>query len=159
MPAGQERYRAITSSYYRGAVGALLVYDITKPKTFQNLSKWLEELGNHADPATIIGIVGNKSDLEAQRRVSTLEAQEFATLNRLLFFETSAKDAVNVDEVFTTVMQDAYAAMVKKGLIRDDTGGAQNAAPTSASAALAASRSGIKSLDGNAAAAEKSCVC
>jgi small GTP-binding protein len=96
--ANQERYRAITSSYYRGAVGALLVFDITKPKSFQNLSKWLEELGNHADPATIIGIVGNKSDLEAQRRVSVQEAEEFARLNRLLYFETSAKDAKNIDE-------------------------------------------------------------
>lgn len=58
----------------------------------------LEELGNHADPATIIGIIGNKSDLESQRRVSFQEAQDFANLNRLFYFETSAKDSKNVDE-------------------------------------------------------------
>jgi hypothetical protein len=58
----------------------------------------LEELSNHADPATVIGIIGNKSDLDAQRRVSIEEGTEFAKANRLLFFETSAKDAQNVDE-------------------------------------------------------------
>ena len=73
------------------------------------MSKWLEELGNHADPATIIGIVGNKSDLEAQRRVSVPEAEEFARLNRLLYFETSAKDAKNIDEGLISSMLFAFS--------------------------------------------------
>ena len=61
--AGQERYRAITSAYYRGAVGALLVYDITKKQTFDNVQRWLRELRDHADANIVVMMVGNKSDL------------------------------------------------------------------------------------------------
>ncbi|ODM94446.1 Ras-related protein Rab-11B [Orchesella cincta] len=61
--AGQERYRAITSAYYRGAVGALLVYDIAKHLTYENVERWLRELRDHADPNIVIMLVGNKSDL------------------------------------------------------------------------------------------------
>lgn len=61
--AGQERYRAITSAYYRGAVGALLVYDISKKLTFENVERWLKELRDHAEPNIVVMLVGNKSDL------------------------------------------------------------------------------------------------
>jgi Ras-related protein Rab-11A len=67
--AGQERYRAITSAYYRGAVGALLVYDITKKQTFENINRWLRELRDHADSNIVIMMVGNKSDLNHLRSV------------------------------------------------------------------------------------------
>lgn len=76
--AGQERYRAITSAYYRGAVGALLVYDITKPQTFVNAERWLRELREHADDDIVIMLVGNKSDLKHVRAVGTEEAITFA---------------------------------------------------------------------------------
>ena len=76
--AGQERYRAITSAYYRGAVGALLVYDITKPQTFVNSERWLRELREHADDDIVIMLVGNKSDLKHVRAVGTEEAITFA---------------------------------------------------------------------------------
>ena len=69
--AGQERYRAITSAYYRGAVGALLVYDISKQVTFENVERWLNELRDHADSNIVIMLVGNKSDLRHLRAVST----------------------------------------------------------------------------------------
>ena len=62
--AGQERYRAITSAYYRGAVGALLVYDISKRLTFENVERWLKELRTHADPSIVVMLVGNKCDLK-----------------------------------------------------------------------------------------------
>ena len=65
--AGQERYRAITSAYYRGAVGALLVYDITKHVTYENVERWLKELRDHADSNIVIMLVGNKSDLKNHR--------------------------------------------------------------------------------------------
>ncbi|PQM42267.1 ras-related protein RABA2a [Prunus yedoensis var. nudiflora] len=67
--AGQERYRAITSAYYRGALGALLVYDVTKPTTFENVSRWLKELRDHADSNIVIMMIGNKTDLKHLRRL------------------------------------------------------------------------------------------
>ncbi len=77
--AGQERYRAITSAYYRGAVGALLVYDISKHQTFENVMRWLKELRDHADSNIVIMLVGNKSDLRHLRAVPTEEAKQFAS--------------------------------------------------------------------------------
>ena len=77
-PAGQERYRAITSAYYRGAVGALLVYDIAKHLTYENVERWLKELRDHADSNIVIMLVGNKSDLRHLRAVPTEEAKSFA---------------------------------------------------------------------------------
>ena len=65
-------------SYYRGAVGALVLYDITKPQTFENLDKWIRELKEHADPCVCIMIVGNKTDLKTQRIVSTEEGRTLA---------------------------------------------------------------------------------
>jgi small GTP-binding protein len=77
--AGQERYRAITSAYYRGAVGALLVYDISKHQTYENVTRWLKELRDHADANIVIMLVGNKSDLRHLRAVPTDEAKSFAS--------------------------------------------------------------------------------
>ena len=76
--AGQERYRAITSAYYRGAVGALLVYDIAKHLTYENVERWLKELRDHADSNIVIMLVGNKSDLRHLRAVPTEEAKTYA---------------------------------------------------------------------------------
>merc|ERR1712194_798946 len=76
--AGQERYRAITSAYYRGALGALIVYDITKRSSFESVERWLYELREHADSTIQALLVGNKSDLEHQRVVSNEEAAAFA---------------------------------------------------------------------------------
>lgn len=78
--AGQERYRAITSAYYRGAVGALLVYDISKHQTYENVTRWLKELRDHADANIVIMLVGNKSDLRHLRAVPTEEAKSFASM-------------------------------------------------------------------------------
>lgn len=79
LPAGQERYRAITSAYYRGAVGALLVYDIAKHPTYENVVRWLKELRDHADQNIVIMLVGNKSDLKHLRAVPTDEAKSFSS--------------------------------------------------------------------------------
>ena len=78
-PAGQERYRAITSAYYRGAVGALLVYDIAKHAAYENVTRWLKELRDHADQNIVIMLVGNKSDLKHLRAVPTDEAKAFSS--------------------------------------------------------------------------------
>ncbi|KAJ6309240.1 hypothetical protein OIU76_018769 [Salix suchowensis] len=91
--AGQERYRAITSAYYRGALGALLVYDVTKPTTFENVSRWLKELRDHADSNIVIMLIGNKTDLKHLRAVATEDAQSYAEKEGLAFIETSALEA------------------------------------------------------------------
>jgi len=98
--AGQERFRAITRGYYRGAVGALIVYDITKSVSFRNVEKWLQELRQHAFDDIVIMLVGNKSDLKQAREVPTDEAKKFAQKNNLLFIETSALDGENIKEAF-----------------------------------------------------------
>jgi small GTP-binding protein len=106
--AGQERYRAITSAYYRGAVGALLVYDISKHQTYENVTRWLKELRDHADTNIVIMLVGNKSDLRHLRAVPTEEAKEFASQNGLSFIETSALDASNVELAFQNELTGQY---------------------------------------------------
>eukprot|EP00049_Salpingoeca_infusionum_P017511 m.353239 g.353239 ORF g.353239 m.353239 type:complete len:217 (-) comp16715_c0_seq1:358-1008(-) len=98
--AGQERFRAVTRSYYHGAAGALLVYDITRRSTYNKLRTWLNDARALTNPNTVIFLIGNKSDLEAKRDVTTEEAQEFAKENGLVFLETSAKTGERVDEAF-----------------------------------------------------------
>lgn len=106
--AGQERYRAITNAYYRGALGALLVYDITKASTFQNCSRWLSELREYADASTVVVLIGNKSDLAHLRAVDRSEATAFAKKHRLTFMEASALDGSCVDKAFTMVLAEIF---------------------------------------------------
>ncbi|EKG04844.1 hypothetical protein TCSYLVIO_004099 [Trypanosoma cruzi] len=98
--AGQESFRSITRSYYRGACGALLVYDVTRRETFTHLQTWLEDAKANANTAIVIMLIGNKCDLEAKRQVSREEGESFARKNNLVFMETSAKTAQNVDDAF-----------------------------------------------------------
>ncbi|VDM69798.1 unnamed protein product, partial [Strongylus vulgaris] len=96
---GQESFRSITRSYYRGAAGALLVYDITRRDTFNHLTSWLEDARQHSNSNMVIMLIGNKSDLEARREVKREEGEAFAREHGLVFMETSAKTAANVEEV------------------------------------------------------------
>ncbi|CAJ1963784.1 unnamed protein product [Sphenostylis stenocarpa] len=114
--AGQERYRAITSAYYRGALGALLVYDVTKPTTFENVSRWLKELRDHADANIVIMLIGNKTDLKHLRGVATEDAQGYAEKEGLSFIETSALEATNVEKAFHTILAEIYRIISKKSL-------------------------------------------
>jgi len=103
--AGQERYRAITSAYYRSAVGAMLVYDIVSKETFDSIERWLTELRQHSDPNIVIMVVGNKSDMKHVREVPTEKAMEYCEQNQLLFMETSAKDNNGVNDAFEILMK------------------------------------------------------
>ncbi|KAI3900595.1 hypothetical protein MKW92_014870 [Papaver armeniacum] len=114
--AGQERYRAITSAYYRGAVGALLVYDTTKRQTFDNVQRWLRELRDHADSNIVILLAGNKSDLKHLRAVNEEEAQVIAEKEGLSFLETSALEALNIEKAFQTILTEIYHIVSKKAL-------------------------------------------
>ena len=99
--AGQEAFRSITRSYYKNSTCAFIVYDITSRKTFDNVVLWLKECKDMCFKDILIVLVGNKSDLEGRRAVSFEEGQKFADDNQLLFFETSAKDGSNIQEIFT----------------------------------------------------------
>uniref|UniRef100_A0A673ZVL4 Ras-related protein Rab-25 n=3 Tax=Salmoninae TaxID=504568 RepID=A0A673ZVL4_SALTR len=131
--AGLERYRAITSAYYRGAVGALLVYDITKHLTYESVERWLKELYDHADPHILVMLVGNKSDLETLRTVPTVEAKEFAEKKGILFMETSALDSTNVEAAF----QEVLTAIHKKVASREVTRGSISAVTLSSTTGTA----------------------
>lgn len=105
--AGQERFRTLTSSYYRGAHGVLLVYDVTRPETFQHLNAWLSEIEMYSPTGgkhVVKLLVGNKSDLEADRAVSTKEGEEWARSKGMLFLESSAKSGEAVKSVFEEVV-------------------------------------------------------
>jgi len=114
--AGQERYRAITSAYYRGAVGALLVYDISKYSTFKNVERWFTELRENADRNIVIMLVGNKSDLRHLREVPTEEAKAFSEKQKLSFIETSALDSTNVELSFQNILTEIYHIMSRPQL-------------------------------------------
>jgi len=116
--AGQENFRSITRSYYRGAAGILLVYDTTRRDTFTNVNGWLEEVNHHAnqDRDKTIILIGNKCDLNEKREVSTEEGAAFAKTNGLLFLETSAKTGHNVDEAFLIPAKDIYEKL-KRGML------------------------------------------
>jgi len=131
--AGQERYRAITSAYYRGAVGALLVYDISKHQTYENVTRWLKELRDHADSNIVIMLVGNKSDLRHLRAVPTEEAKQFASENNLSFIETSALDASNVELAFQNILTEIYRIVSSKALDNGDSAQANLGAGTNIS--------------------------
>jgi len=117
--AGQERYRAITSAYYRGAVGALLVYDITSRISYDNVSRWLKELRDHADQNIVIMLVGNKKDLRHMRMVQTDEAKDFCKQHKLFFIETSALSDSNVNTAFETILKEIYRLISRKAVTTD----------------------------------------
>ncbi|KAL6660745.1 hypothetical protein ACP70R_001780 [Stipagrostis hirtigluma subsp. patula] len=108
--AGQEAFRSITRSFYRRAAAAILVYDITRRETFIHVASWLEDAMEHASANLTILLVGNKSDLSNRRAVSYEEGERFAEEHGLVFMETSAKSAQDVEEAFTTTAR----AVIKK---------------------------------------------
>ena len=101
--AGQERYHSLAPMYYRGAKAALVVYDITDAKSFQKATMWVNELKQQCGQDLVLTLVGNKIDLEKDRDVNRSEAIEYATANRLLHIETSAKSNINVHNLFLEI--------------------------------------------------------
>jgi Ras-related protein Rab-8A len=102
--AGQERFRTITHNYYRGAHGIALVYDVTHEGSFQNIRKWIQDVRTYAEDTVNIVLIGNKSDLESKRAVEKSRGQDLAKEYDILFFETSAKADINVQEAFTALV-------------------------------------------------------
>ena len=106
--AGQERYRSITSAYYKGAKGALIVYDITRKNTFDNIDKWISDLKLNGDKNICILIVGNKSDLNEQREVDKELGKKKAEMFKTAFMETSALNGENISKAFEEVIEQIY---------------------------------------------------
>ncbi len=101
-------------------MGALLVYDITKHVTYENVERWLKELRDHADSNIVIMLVGNKSDLKHLRGVSTEDAQSFSEKEGLSFIETSALESTNVEKAFQRILTEIYRIVSKKALASEE---------------------------------------
>jgi len=101
--AGQERYHSLAPMYYRGAQAAIVVYDISNQESFAKAKNWVKELQRQASPNIVIALSGNKADLANKRVVEYEEAQSYADDNGLLFMETSAKTAMNVNDIFLAI--------------------------------------------------------
>ena len=110
--AGQERYRSVTKAYYKGAKGALLVYDITRKATFENIDNWLIDLRTNADKDILILLIGNKSDLIDTREISEEEARTKAEQYNIAFLETSAKTGDNINKAFSQLIEEVYKANI-----------------------------------------------
>lgn len=104
--AGQERFQTIAISYYKGAWGIILVYAIDNRKSFDNIGKWMKQIKDNAAADVVIILVGNKCDLSKTRAVTTDEAKALAESYNIDFYETSAKDNVNIEEIFTKMASD-----------------------------------------------------
>ncbi|GCB67901.1 hypothetical protein scyTo_0000791 [Scyliorhinus torazame] len=102
--AGQERFRTITSTYYRGTHGVIVVYDVTSAESFVNVKRWLHEINQNCDDVCRI-LVGNKNDDPARKVVETNDAQKFAEQMGIQLFETSAKENLNVEEMFNCITE------------------------------------------------------
>ncbi|XVF33115.1 hypothetical protein REPUB_Repub17cG0140600 [Reevesia pubescens] len=113
---GVGRYQAVTSAYYSGALGAMLVYDITNRQSFDHVARWVDELRAQADNSIVIIPIGNKADLVDQRAVPSKDAVEFAEDHGLFFAETSALNGDNVDKAFFKLLEEIYGVISKKTL-------------------------------------------
>lgn len=112
--AGQESFRSITRSYYRGAAGTLLVFDVTRRETFEHVTSWLQDAHENSNLPMTILLIGNKCDLQEKREVSTEEAVELAKAQGLTYMETSAKTAHNVEAAFLDTAR-AILAKIRSG--------------------------------------------
>ncbi len=151
--AGQESFRSITRSYYRGAVGALLVFDVTKRETFEHVQMWLDDaLTNCYTPLTVM-LVGNKIDLANQRVVSKEEAEEYAKKKGITYMEASAKTAENVDSAFIQTAQTIFKKVSQGEIDYSLVSGRLGGGPGTANVA----KGGVK--PGGGKADDKPCPC
>ena len=106
--AGQERYRSITSAYYKGAKGCLLIYDITKRKSFESIDTWVSQFKESVEGNVNMILIGNKCDLENEREVKREEGEEKAKFHNMAFMETSALNGTNIEKAFEELINEVY---------------------------------------------------
>ncbi|KAI7870489.1 small GTPase superfamily [Mucor mucedo] len=124
--AGQERFHSLAPMYYRNALAAMVVYDVTKYTTFEKAQYWVNELQRQGNAKLLIALVGNKTDVQ-DRQVTLQEAQDYAADNNLLYIETSAKLGTNVGQVFTEIAKHVVLEQPRHAKIKIE----QNHAKTS----------------------------
>jgi len=117
--AGQERYRCMSRAYYRGAMGILLVYDITEKDSFLHIANWIQNIEEDADPDVKRLLIGNKCDVEKGRVVSLEEGKELASRHNMGFYEMSAKNNINVAEAFVAFSKEITDWLVEKKIVAD----------------------------------------
>ena len=122
--AGQEKYRSIALSYFRAADGILLIYDLARRETFENIKDWLRDVRENSTKENKIMLVGNKIDLEEEREVTTEEGESFAKENGLFFYETSAKTNEEgcVDEAFTSIIKECSTLLISQYKEKEELG-------------------------------------
>jgi Ras-related protein Rab-5C len=120
--AGQERFRSISTIFFRNAAAAILVYDITSISSFDNLTWWLNKFQELALPNAYTLLVGNKSDLEAERQVASQSMKAFADQHRLQAVETSAQSGQGINEAFARLALEVYLKIMLKQIILTGTG-------------------------------------
>ena len=118
--AGQERYRSITSAYYKGAKGCFIVYDITNSQSFDDIIKWYEEIKKSGDKGVSIILVGNKCDLENERKVTIEMGKNKAKEMNCPFYETSALSNIMIEEVFKSICEDIFNKIKTEKKDEDD---------------------------------------
>ena len=106
--AGQERFKTITTSYYKGAHAILVVFDITDRDSFDHIRNWMADIDKFAKEGVLRILVGNKCDLTNNRQVSTEEAKEIANKYGIKYIETSAKDTINIDDLFILIEKKSF---------------------------------------------------
>ena len=118
--AGQELYKSITRTYYKSCVCAIIVYDITSRKSFNDITNWIEDCVKYSPKTVLMVLIGNKCDLEQSREVSTEEGQELSDKNGISFYETSAREGTNIKEIFQKTGEEIYQNIKKGNYNLDD---------------------------------------
>ena len=117
--AGQERYASVTGTYYKGAKGVFIVYDMTRRETFNNVDKWYKEVKMLNNEDIIFFLIGNKSDLSLLKEISIDEGKKKANIYKMIFYETSALDSTNIKISFQDMILRLYKS-AKFGFIKDN---------------------------------------
>ena len=118
--AGQERYRSITSAYYRGSKGCFIVYDISSAQTFESVEKWYEEVLKSGEKDISVILIGNKCDLENERKVTVEMGENKARNLNCPFFETSALNNIHIEDVFQSIAENIYNRCKNEKNLDDD---------------------------------------
>ena len=119
--AGQEKYKSVAKAYYRNAIGALVVFSLANRESFLALENWVEQVRKYCHPKVKMLIVGNKTDLVDQKAVTDAEIQQFVESHGLQYMESSAKTNKNIREIFFTITQEIYKAVVIGDIVLDNT--------------------------------------